>query len=370
MPRPGRARNRDAGRGRRYVSPMPNRRRVLSLAAIGSALGVAACAVQGVRGGANPYYSGPVSDHFDGTRFFNPGGTPPGGFGDLLRWQFGGGRADWPDAVAVTQRAPEAEVADLRVTMVGHASMLLQVAGRNLLLDPVWSKRVSPVSFAGPARVTAPGVAFDALPRIDAVLVSHNHYDHLDVETLDRLHARFGMPILTPLGNDAIIRGRTPAADVRSADWGDALEAAGLSVRLSPCHHWSARGARDRSMALWAAFTVETPVGRVFHVGDTGFDGGRPYRGLPEARLAILPIGAYAPRWFMAPQHQDPSEAVEGFVLSGARHAVGHHWGTFQLTNEGREEPPARLRAALDAKGIDRARFRPLGPGEAWDVPA
>lgn len=352
------------------MSAMPSRRRLLSLAAVTSALGAAGCAVQGARGGANPYYSGPVTDHFDGTRFFNPGGTPPGGAADLLRWQLGGGRAEWPDAVPVAQRAPDADVADLRVTMVGHASLLLQAGGRNVLLDPVWSKRVSPVSFAGPARVTAPGVAFDALPRIDAVLVSHNHYDHLDVETLRRLHAAHAMPILTPLGNDAIIREAVPGADVRTGDWGDTLAAGDLRVTLRPCHHWSARGTRDRSMALWAAFVIETPAGRVLHIGDTGFDGGRPYRGLPDCRLAILPIGAYAPRWFMAPQHQDPVEAVEGFALSGARHAVGHHWGTFQLTNEAREEPPALLARALDAKGIPRDRFRALAPGEAWDVPA
>ena len=351
---------------------MPNRRRLLTLAGLGSALGVAACAVQSARSGdgRNPYYAGPASDHFDGTRFFNPDGEAPRGFGDLLRWQFGGGKAEWPDAVPVTQARPGATVDDLRVTMVGHATMLVQVAGRNILTDPVWSRRVSPFDFIGPARVTAPGLAFDALPRIDAVLLSHNHYDHLDVDTLARLHAAHGMPVVTPLGNDTILRDAVPGIDARAGDWGDAVDVAGLTVRLTPCHHWSARGTRDRSMALWAAFVVETPTGRIFHVGDTGFHGGRPYRGLPEdIRLAILPIGAYAPRWFMAPQHQDPDEAVEGFAICGARHAVGHHWGTFQLTNEARDEPPARLRAALAARGIGADRFRPLAPGEAWDVP-
>ena len=351
---------------------MTTRRRLLQIATLGGVLG-AASAASGARpgGGRNPYYAGPPSDHFDGTRFFNPGGRPPSGFGDFLRWQFGGGRAAWPESVAVTQALPERRVGGLRVTMVGHATVLIQAGGANLLTDPVWSRRVSPLAFAGPARVAAVGVPFDALPPIDAVLLTHNHYDHMDVETLRRLHARDAMPVLTPLGNDAILREAVPGIDAWAGDWGDTFEVGGVSARLAPCHHWSARGARDRSMALWAAFVIDTPAGRVLHVGDTGFDGGRPYRGLPgDVRLAILPIGAYAPRWFMAPQHQDPGEAVEGFALTGARHALGHHWGTFQLTNEARDEPLARLAAALEAKGIAPDRFRTLPNGGVWDVPA
>ncbi|GIT91088.1 membrane protein [Jannaschia pagri] len=347
------------------------RRRFLSIAGLTGLLGAAACAIQRT-GSANPYYSGPPSDHFDGTRFFNPGGTDPKGFGDLLKWQLGGDRADWPDSVGITQTAPSERVSDLQVTMIGHASVLIQVAGLNLLTDPVWSQRASPFSFAGPARVTAPGVAFDALPPIDAVLISHNHYDHLDVATLRRLHDRFAMPVLTPLGNDALLRDEIPGIDARAGDWGEVLELPDLRVRLLPCHHWSARGTRDRSMALWASFVLETPAGKILHIGDTGYDQGRPYTAAAAHgpyRLAILPIGAYAPRWFMRDQHQNPEEAVAGLIASGAKWGLAHHWGTFQLTNEARDEPPARLSAALAAEDLPLDVFRALPPGATWNVP-
>lgn len=348
-----------------------NRRRFLT-GALAAAL-AAGAGLWASRARANPYYQGPPSDHFDGLRFFNPGGTPPRGFSDFLRWQFGGGRAAWPAQVPNGPTArPQARVEDLTVTMVGHATLLIQTAGLNILTDPVWSDRASPLSFAGPRRVSAPGIAWDDLPPVDLVLLSHNHYDHLDTATLRRLHDRFACPVITPLGNDAILARAVPGIDARAHDWGAAVPFGPLTVHLVPCHHWSARGTRDRSMALWAGFVLEGPAGRVHVIGDTGFDGGRPYRDLPgegPLRLAVLPVGAYAPRWFMAAQHQDPAEAVQGFRLSGAAWGVGHHWGTFQLTNEGRDEPLALLAAALADQGVAPDQFRPLAPGEAWAVP-
>jgi len=319
----------------------------------------------------NPYYQGPVSDHFDGTRFFNPGGAPPNGFRDMLRWQMSAERARWPRRLPPPRPArPQARVADLVVTMVGHATLLIQMAGMNVLTDPVWSDRASPLRFAGPRRVIDPGIRFQDLPPIDAVLLSHNHYDHLDRATLRRLAQAHDPLVITPLGNDALLRGLR----VRTGDWGDAVTLGPLTVTFEPCHHWSARGTRDRSMALWAAFVDAGPAGKVLHIGDTGFDQGRPYRGLAARhgalRAAILPIGAYAPRWFMRAQHQDPDEALQGFAMSGARWGIGHHWGTFQLTDEGREAPLDALAQARAARGIAPDRFRALAPGESWAIPA
>jgi L-ascorbate metabolism protein UlaG (beta-lactamase superfamily) len=320
----------------------------------------------------NRYYQGPPSDHFDGTRFFNPGQPPSDhGLADMLRWKFGSRPAKWPASVPVTQTVPEPRVRGLCVTAVGHATLLIQAAGINLLTDPVWSDRASPLSFAGPKRVTAPGIAFDTLPPIDAVLLSHNHYDHLDMATLGRLHARDQPLMVMPLGNDTIVRKGVPGANTVVGDWGDRIGLpGGLATTLVPANHWSARGTGDRRMALWAGHWIETPAGSVYFAGDSGWCGGGIFReiaarhGAPD--VALLPIGAYAPRWFMAPQHADPDEAVAMFEVLGARHALGIHWGTFQLTDEAREEPVTRLEAALAARGIAPGQFIAATPGATY----
>jgi L-ascorbate metabolism protein UlaG (beta-lactamase superfamily) len=361
-----------------YLARM-NRRGILKWLGLGgtTALGAGTMLATGAAAG-NRYYSGPLSDHFDGTLFFNPGGKPPGAFRDLLRWQLGEERNRWPPSFPspFPQARPEPRVdgGDMRVTMVGHATLLIQVAGLNILTDPVWSDRCSPFSFAGPRRVCPPGIDFDALPPIDLVLLSHNHYDHLDLPTLRQLEAAHAPQVVTPLGNDTIVKAAIPGMRVSAHDWGETVEFGPLAIHLEPVHHWSARGMADRRMALWAGFVVETPAGRIYQVGDTGFHDGINYRAAADRyggfRLAILPFGAYEPRWFMSPQHQDPAEAVEGMLLANADHVAGHHWATFQLTNEPIEAPRRELYEALDAKGITRDRFRPMRPGEVWDVPA
>jgi L-ascorbate metabolism protein UlaG (beta-lactamase superfamily) len=323
-------------------------------------------------------YSGPVTDHFDGVRFFDPDGVPPKSLRDVLRWQFDGARkrATWPlwaPSPHADQPPPRVTGDKVRLSFVGHASWLIQVAGVNILVDPVWSVRVSPFSFAGPKRRNDPGIAFEALPNIDVVLVSHGHYDHLDLPTLSRLAATFAPRVITPLGNDITMRAADPAIRAEAFDWHDRVELGnGLDVTLVATRHWSARGLFDRNRALWASFVLETPAGKIYIVGDSGYGEGAHFRRVAEAhgpiRLALLPIGAYEPRWFMRDQHMNPEDAVKALQDCGAEAALAHHHGTFQLTDETIDAPAIALGEALDAAQIPRERFLALKPGQVFEI--
>ena len=351
---------------------MLSRRRTLQMLGAVSALGAGGWALlSGSR--ANAYYQGPPSDHFDGERFFNPGGLRPRGPGAFLKWQLGDRGEAWPSTFPSPfpqdRPPPRLDREGVRIAHVGHASYLVQTRGRNLLVDPVWAERASPLSFAGPKRANPPGIAFDDLPRIDAVLVTHNHYDHMDVEAIGRLWQRFRPHVITPLGNDTILKREVPGLSASVVDWDQAVDLGdGLTVHAEPTLHWSARGAGDRMHALWASFVVEAGGRKIYCVGDSGFGDGATFARVrarhPGLALALLPIGAYEPRWFMRNSHINPAEAVRALALCGAAQALGHHWGTFRLTNEAVAQPAEDLAAALSAKGIAPERFAALRPGE------
>ena len=326
------------------------------------------------------YYAGPVSDHFDGERFFDPRGAPPKSRRDLLRWMvdrhWRATKALWPAwAPSPYADRPPARVegAAWRISYVGHASLLIQTAGLNLLCDPVWSMRASPFRFVGPKRVNDPGIAFADLPPIDVVLVSHGHYDHLDVVTLSRIAAAHRPRVITPLGNDAIMRDHDPAIKAEAHDWDTRVDlGAGVAVTLVSARHWSARNLSDRNMTLWASFVIATPGGIIYFVADSGYGDGSHFRRARErygpVRLAILPIGAYEPRWFMRDQHMNPAESVQALIDCGAEIALGHHYGTFQLTDEPFDAPLLALAEALRAAEISPERFRALRSGQVWQL--
>lgn len=330
------------------------------------------------------YYRGPESGHFDGTRFFNPDGEdtarlPTGGRnrGTFLLMQATGsdGRPDWPELVPVRQVRPPARVAGnaMRVTWVGHATLLVQTHGLNILTDPIWSETAGPFGF-GPRRVAAPAVPFEALPPIDLVLVSHNHYDHMDLATLTRLWRRDRPLILTSLGNDALIR--SAGAEATGLDWGISRRVRpDVSVTVTRNHHWGSRWFTDRNRALWSSFVVQLPGGNLFFAGDTGFGDGRwpeEARRLGPIRLALLPIGAFrfVPGQMRSGAHLGPEEAVEVARRLGASRALAIHWGTFRLSYEAPDTPPALLRVALGCAGLPAAGWFDAPPvGASFDVP-
>jgi len=351
-----------------------NRRKLLTLLGIPALLGTGSAAWASISRSRNPYYQGPVTENFNGV-VFTDGRPVTKGLADVLKWQTSRrDREAFPETFpAPPQDKPPARVEGVRIVHLGHASFLYQIGDLNLLIDPVYSLRASPLSFIGPRRVNEPGVAFDDLPRIDAVLITHNHYDHLDVETLARLHERHAPRMIMPLGNDTIVKARIPDAKAEAHDWSTRLTLSdAVTVTVVPSYHWSARGAFDRRMALWCSFVVETTGTRIFHIGDTGFHDGSLYDRLGAEygpfRLAVLPIGAYEPRWFMRDNHMNPEEAVKVMLSLRAEQALGHHWGTFQLTDEGIERPPAALAEALTAAGLDEERFRAMRPGLSWQA--
>jgi L-ascorbate metabolism protein UlaG (beta-lactamase superfamily) len=312
----------------------------------------------------------PGSDHFNGKTFFNPSRRAERGLLDVLRWQLTSRRARWPRGVEITPQPPPAPPRDdgAVATWINHATFLLQTARHRLLTDPVFSERVSPVSWAGPRRVHAPGVPYDLLPPIDLVLLSHDHYDHCDLPSLRRL-ARDHQPLfIAPLGHRALLAGAGAKRVVELDWWQSHALAPNLTITLTPAQHWSRRIPGGVNRRLWGGFYLHAGARRVWFAGDSGYDEAL-FRdiaqrcGAPD--LALIPIGAYEPRWFMQAAHMNPDEAVRTHRACGARRSVAMHWGAFQLTDEDREAPVRALAAARSAAGLGPDEFHVPAPGES-----
>jgi L-ascorbate metabolism protein UlaG (beta-lactamase superfamily) len=308
----------------------------------------------------------PRSDHCDGRRFFNAGGPTLQPFTAVPRLLLER-RRPWPAPrdLAAARPLPRGDASAI-VTFVGHSTFLIETAAANVLTDPMYSTQAGPWNVFGPRRVRRPAVALEDLPRISAILLSHNHYDHCDVPTLRALARRGDPLVVTPLGNAPLVRW-SGIRRVEELDWWEHARSTPLPVALTPAHHFSARTPFDRNRALWGGFVVAAGSRRIYFAGDTAYAAFFPEiaRRLGPIDLALLPVGAYEPRWFMRGAHMNPAEAVQAHLELGAAASVGMHFGTFRLTTEGIDDPLRDLEEALRQRGVPESRFRTLAFGES-----
>ena len=335
----------------------------------------------------------PKRHHRPGGFQNNYGEFVPRSLAEVLRWRWDASRKGLPPrpSTPIPRVAPDlaflhanaAAGAAMRptVTWIGHATALAQLGGLSLLTDPIFSERASPLAFAGPKRHQPPGIALGELPHIDLVLASHNHYDHLDEASMRSLCEQPGGPpvFVVPLGVGPWLAERGVRTGVE-LDWWDEHRVAGVDVALVPAQHWSGRGLNDRMKTLWGGFAVFAPDCHLFYAGDTAYS--RDFVDIRErfaARqsaaagggfdVALLPIGAYEPRWFMANQHVNVDEAMKIHRDLSAKRSLGVHWGTFELTDEALDEPPKALVRARAAQGVADDDFFVLAIGETRALP-
>lgn len=310
--------------------------------------------------------SGAVSDHFNGKTFFNRDHVNRT-WRDVWRWRRTSRPTPWPKALpAVVVPPPPRPRAGVAATWIGHATFLAQAREVTLLTDPHFGVRCGPFDLVGPRRVRPPAIALADLPRIGVVLLTHDHYDHCHLPSLRALVRRDDPVVMAPLGHRALL-GRAGVKRLVELDWWqERVLDSGVRVTLTPARHWSNRLSGRRNGRLWGGFFVRGDGWTLWDAGDTGYDAeifGQIRQRLGAPDLALIPIGAYEPRWFMAPQHCNPAEAVQIHRAVGATSSVAMHWGTWQLTDEGWDEPPRALAAARVAAGVQEEAFRVVQPG-------
>lgn len=314
-----------------------------------------------------PKYNGAVSDHFDGKRFVNPGKIEAKGLPDLLKWVTTRAKEPWTEEIdpfigpAPKDRIDEGTV----ITFVNHATFLIQTHGLNILTDPVWSDRCSPISFIGPKRMRPPGIRFEDLPDIDFVLLSHNHYDHLDVPTLKKLIKKSDPAIITPLGVGQFIE-KLGGKSFTGLDWWQEIPLGeNLSLVSVPAQHFSGRGSIDRDATLWCGYVLKTASGNIYFTGDSGYgsffnDIGDKFGSMI---CSMIPIGAYKPEWFMSPIHISPQQAVQVHQDVGSLLSIGMHFGTFPLADDAPAQTIHELKDALMRAGCNDGEFIVLKEG-------
>jgi L-ascorbate metabolism protein UlaG (beta-lactamase superfamily) len=320
---------------------------------------------------SGPIYEGPLSKNFDGTHFHNLESIEQKETIDVLKWLITRDREEWDNSDTIKQRKiPFAEIKDkVRVTFINHATILIQTPTHNILTDPIFSERASPVEFAGPKRKRPPGVKFEELPPIHLVMISHNHYDHLDLSTLTSINEQHKPLFITPLGVDLLLH-RHNITKTLAMDWDQDFKVEeDLIIHCVPAQHFSGRGISDRNKTLWAGYVIDYQQKRYYFAGDTGYGNffkqiGKKFQSI---EVAILPIGAYKPRWFMQPIHTSPEEAVLAFRDVNAKYFVPMHYYTFQMADEGMNTPLNDLNEAINKHGIDHNAIHILREGESKD---
>lgn len=317
---------------------------------------------------SGPVYSGNKSDHFDGNKFTNLSGAKAKGFSDVLKWMVKRDQGAWEKIDTLKNiAAPPKEVngESVRITFVNHSTFLIQIDGTNILTDPIWSERTSPVSFAGPKRMTPPGIKFKDLPPIDAVIISHNHYDHLDVPTIKRLEKAHSPHFYVPLGITKFLKNKGIQRSTDMDWWHSMPLAERIKLHCVPAQHFSGRGTFDRDKTLWCGFVLDTPSGNIYFAGDSGY--GDFFKEIGEQlgpfKISFIPIGAYKPKWFMSPIHISPTEAIQVHRDVQSRRSIAMHFGTFPLGDDGMNEPVDKLKKALKKEDVPEAKFIIMDPG-------
>ena len=321
---------------------------------------------------SGPTYKGPKSDHFDGKKFINPSGLEANGFSSVLRYM----RERKPEpykfnyetfvrSEALPTRVEESQI---KISFVNHSTFLIQYAGLNILTDPIWSFRCSPFQFAGPNRMRPPGIKFDDLPKIDLVLLSHNHYDHFDVNTNKDLIKKHNPQFVVPLGMRKSLE-KLGSKRVEEIDWYQSTNFEKVSITGTPANHFTSRGFFDRDKTLWCGYLLQFGKHKLYFIGDTGY--GPNFKEIGEKYgpmdLSLIPIGAYKPEWFMGPIHINPAQAVQVHNDIRSKQSIAMHFGTFPLADDGQGTAERELSKALEIAELDPKLFIIPDEGFSYD---